>query len=905
LSKRETDCPQGLLWEVPDPHAAEFGPPELSLTVGARVRASVWDAWRIFDTERVTIGARDLRRYEEAPQDDGSVRRTGVRLTLLRANHAWEEHTYDFVAPAWSFIDRRHTRGPLAREVFVQRVVNHGDETEATLTLHMWARGAASRALLRASRGPVRRTLQKVHLDFARQLEARLERRDAVAAPDEASLCTTVGPRPPPLSRKARRLLQATRAGFSSEAFAAALADYLAIAPLIDQDRMEPRVLARAWGLSADEVIIGCLEAVREGVLALRWDLLCPSCEGAKARWATLDETGREVHCTSCNIRYDAGFLNAVAVSFRPAPAVRDFHYERQCIGSPYHTPHVVARMRLEPGADREFHLDLEPGNYRIRDLRSLDAANLEVVAGAGHRALTVEVSDRVIGPPVLRAQSGCCAVALRSRISVPTWVVLEERWRPPTTLTAAQLLSSPEASALLPAEALGPTVNVEFRQSSVFVSEIFGGGAASERVASAVAALSPSDVIIKGRHLIAQWEDISGALRAAKQLDGMLEACSAAGQGMILNLGDHACPGGEAVDEALAALRISVPGFATLPGGCASDERVKAALDHASIRARLIPGPRLGGRQDYLISFERRGPQQTSPSPAGASTSSPSLEGQRLLDRYVVSGVVGEGGAGTVYEATDERTGDPLVIKVFKPIWARSAPALQQCFNEARTCSLLDHPNVVRLVDFGHTDDGRPLLVMERLHGKELKALLQEARRLDVTSTCLIGRDIAAALEAVHAVGVIHRDIKPSNIILVGHRPAQAKLIDFGIALELAQLEELGLDRSGTPMYLSPEQLQRRKPSPRSDLYALGLTLHECLTGALPNAQVPRTEALKLRTTDPLPPIDTVMSTPPPPLLGYVIDRCLALYPEDRLASAAEVRELLDEVLAELRVPA
>jgi hypothetical protein len=889
------------LLEIEDPYAAEFRAPDVSLTVAVRVRASAWDAWTVFETERLTVGAGDARRYEESPQADGSVLRTGARLSLLRSNQRWEEVAYDFVAPEWTFIDRRHLSGPLVREVCVGRIRDLGDEREASFTIHTWARGRAARHILKASRGSVKRSIERVYRDLAQQLDERLEHGPA-SAPSQAALRAIIGPRPPVLPRKARRLLDDTRANFSSTRFAEALIDTLAKAPLVEQDRMEPRVLAHSWDLPEDEVIVGCLEGVREGVLALRWDLLCPSCEGAKARWTTLDDTGEEVHCASCNIRYDAAFLDAVAVSFRPSPAIRDFQYERQCIGSPSHTPHVLARIRLEPGADRAFEIDLAPGSYRLRELGGLHAANLEVTANAEERALAVELGERHILPAALRVLPGRCTVALRSRLSVPGQVVLETRWRPPTTLTAAQLLSHAKARALVPAEALGPTLNVEYRRSSILVCELFGRGDAGERVAGVLSSHAPSLITTQGRHLIALWNDFDEALRAAKQLDGMLEACSAAGRGTILYTWENACPAGEAMEEALAALQIAVPGFATLPRGCAQDNKVQAALKHAATRARLIPGPRIRDRQDYLISFPRaaRGPSPTA-STLSLEVSERLLEGERLLERYRLGDTIGEGGTGTVYEAIDEHEGHRVVVKVFKPILARSAPLLQQCFYEARTCSLIDHPNVVKLVDFGHTDTGRPLLVMERLDGVELKALLLEGGALDVTSTCLIWRDIAAALEAVHALGVLHRDVKPANIVLSRDEPVRAKLIDFGIALDLARLETSVADRSGTPLYASPEQLRRRKPSPRSDLYALGLTLYECLTGTLPNASLPRALALELRVSEPLPPIDTVMKAPPPQLLGYVIDRCLAIDPEDRLASATEVREILDELLQTL----
>jgi serine/threonine protein kinase len=209
---------------------------------------------------------------------------------------------------------------------------------------------------------------------------------------------------------------------------------------------------------------------------------------------------------------------------------------------------------------------------------------------------------------------------------------------------------------------------------------------------------------------------------------------------------------------------------------------------------------------------------------------------GRLLSDRYRVTSAIGRGGMATVYCADDIRLNRQVAVKIFAPGAANVDVRLR---SEMDLLARLNHPNLVTLHDahLAGADSGMPsFLVMELVDGPDLRSTLDRGPLRGHVSA-LIACDIAEALVAVHALGVVHRDLKPANILLVPtglpsptHR---AKLADFGIA------HLVGADRIttvgtviGTASYLSPEQAAGGDPGPESDIYALGLVLLECLTG-------------------------------------------------------------------------
>ena len=216
-------------------------------------------------------------------------------------------------------------------------------------------------------------------------------------------------------------------------------------------------------------------------------------------------------------------------------------------------------------------------------------------------------------------------------------------------------------------------------------------------------------------------------------------------------------------------------------------------------------------------------------------------LVGVALLGRYQVQAHIGDGGMGTVYLAEHTTILKKFAIKVLSAELSVRPDHVDRFLREARSASMINHPNVVEITDFGVTPDNQPFFVMEYLQGKDLSQLLGESGSLPWKRVRSIALQICHALQAAHDQGVIHRDMKPGNVVLVkrGNTPEHVKVLDFGIAKVLGESETKGLTQSGmvvgTPEYMSPEQGWGQPVDHRGDIYALGVIMYELLTGKIP----------------------------------------------------------------------
>ncbi|WP_248913977.1 serine/threonine-protein kinase [Polyangium aurulentum] len=199
--------------------------------------------------------------------------------------------------------------------------------------------------------------------------------------------------------------------------------------------------------------------------------------------------------------------------------------------------------------------------------------------------------------------------------------------------------------------------------------------------------------------------------------------------------------------------------------------------------------------------------------------------------DRFVLEHPAGIGGMGEIFRATDQRSGEPVALKV---LLHGHAPERIRFEREAQVLAELHHPAIVRYVAHGVTRSGEPYLVMEWLDGEDLARRLQRSR-LSIGESLTFGVRTAQALGAAHAHGIIHRDLKPSNLFLVRGQTEQVKVLDFGIARlgDRTQLTQTGT-ALGTPGYMAPEQARgERMLTSQVDVFALGCVLFECLTGS------------------------------------------------------------------------
>ncbi len=214
------------------------------------------------------------------------------------------------------------------------------------------------------------------------------------------------------------------------------------------------------------------------------------------------------------------------------------------------------------------------------------------------------------------------------------------------------------------------------------------------------------------------------------------------------------------------------------------------------------------------------------------------------IVGSYEITEQIGVGGMGAVYKAKHTLLGKHSAVKVLLPRMSLDKEIVQRFFNEAKATSLIQHPGIVEVYDYGHLENGNAFIVMELLEGESLGTKLQRLEKLTTSDAIATARHIAGVLIEAHRHGIIHRDLKPDNIYLVADaalpRGERAKVLDFGIAKLSGdagdKLETRTGQILGTPMYMSPEQCKGTgEIDHRSDIYALGCLLYQMLCGRPP----------------------------------------------------------------------
>ncbi len=277
---------------------------------------------------------------------------------------------------------------------------------------------------------------------------------------------------------------------------------------------------------------------------------------------------------------------------------------------------------------------------------------------------------------------------------------------------------------------------------------------------------------------------------------------------------------------------------------------------------------------------------------------------GTLVAGRYMLHHLLGSGGMAQVWEATDETLGRRVAVKILHPHLAGDESFVLRFRREAIAAARLSHPNIVSVYDTCSAGSIEAI-VMELLDARTLRSVLDERGTLDIASIDRIGIRLLDALEAAHRAGVVHRDVKPSNILLCSD--GRVKIADFGIA-KADDNTDMTREGSfmGTASYLAPEQLTNEPVDGRTDLFALGVVLYECLTGQLPfQGDTDTAKALSRLHTAARDPRQYRPHIPG--WLAAAVLRSLNRRPEDRYGDAADFRAALswDDAVPELEVPA
>lgn len=268
-------------------------------------------------------------------------------------------------------------------------------------------------------------------------------------------------------------------------------------------------------------------------------------------------------------------------------------------------------------------------------------------------------------------------------------------------------------------------------------------------------------------------------------------------------------------------------------------------------------------------------------------------IPGSMLQNRYEIIERIGSGGMADVYKAKDKRLNRFVAIKVLKHEFSSDDDFVRKFRAEAQSAAGLSHPNIVGVYDVGD-ENGIYFIIMELIEGITLKNYIEMKGKLSIREALNISVQIASGLSAAHEKRIIHRDIKPQNIII--SRDGKVKISDFGIA-KMADSKTVTTTAAGTVHYISPEQARGGYSDERSDIYSLGITMYEMVTGRVPfDGETNVAIALLHIQGEMTPPSE--INPEVPKSLEKIILKCTQKKPERRYSSAKELIADLRQVL-------
>ncbi|HET6520932.1 MAG TPA: adenylate/guanylate cyclase domain-containing protein, partial [Geminicoccaceae bacterium] len=510
----------------------------------------VWPA--LADTVRFNEAAR-LPKHEitEIPQPDGSVLYLG-RMRRGPFRLAWRERPVNWVTGRWFEHRRDFTSGPLKSLCAAFELTPEGDGgSRGDYTIAAEAAGPLGHLILGTG----------FFRSAARTFGALAESAGRFARGERATPFDVPAPAiSDAVRRRVEGLVGRVEATGHGHGLAGRLAELVLTGAETDVGRLRPLALARAWGVDPPrEVVELCLEATRAGLLALRWDLLCPRCRVAKAVVGALDELPRGAHCSTCNIDYGRDFSQNVELSFQPAPAVRPLEAGEYCLFGPMSTPHVRIQLTVGPGETRTVRADLAPGAYRLRTLEPGPEAELDWDSAGGFPEMVVGGGAVAVGAPA--AGPGEVRVTNRDGGRELTAIVEDRAWVR-DALTADRVTTLQAFRDLFSDQVLRPGDEVAVRRVTLMFTDLRGSTALYARIGDAAAYRLVRDhfaflaevvrahdgAIVKtiGDAIMGAFAEPADALRAALAVQRGVIAFNArlgGGEGIVIKLGLHEGP--------------------------------------------------------------------------------------------------------------------------------------------------------------------------------------------------------------------------------------------------------------------------------------------------------------------------------------------------------------------------
>lgn len=446
------------------------------------LKSSPQELWPyVADTQRFNQAVHlPLVDFTEIPLETGGSRQIG-HLTRFGIVIEWEEYPFDWVREQDFSVLRRYTRGPIA-QLWVKLILEpEGPGTRLTYQVEATPAGwLGVPAILYQLSWSARRYVDRVF----RQIDQGLQQKIEQPLPLPVTPVSRAG-----MARLAEFGQQLVASGHEPR-WVERLVELVANEPDLNVVRLRPYRLANAWQAPRLAILEMFLSAAKLGLLTLRWDVLCPLCRGASTGVTSLAGISRQVHCSTCNIDYEAGFSRNVELTFNPHPQIRAVHDEHSyCVGGPMLTPHILLHQGLQPDETRPLSIKLEPGQYRIRTQRPEveawvmleDARLVQLSICAGADTLEARL-EPLAGQNTAVMGQGMVNLRLTNKAPYPQRIFIERADWYTDTVTAAEVTTLQHFRNLFSDEVLRPGEEIGVQGMTVLFSDLVGSTAMYNR---------------------------------------------------------------------------------------------------------------------------------------------------------------------------------------------------------------------------------------------------------------------------------------------------------------------------------------------------------------------------------------------------------------------------------------